>query len=142
MSYMNYTNPNSPRWGNAVHTVINIMVTFVDLPDGEVEFTAASWDTEEHGVELFQLALNGDFGEIAKYVEPPKSIELLIAEENAWRIKEVAFITDQLIGIEDGDPTALPGTDVEWRAYRTKVRAWKEGTLYFPDSTQRPIRPS
>jgi len=65
-----------------------------------------------------------------------------VAIEDQWRILEVAFIADQLIGIEDGDPSALPGTDAQWRAYRTKVRAWKEGALYFPDITHRPIRPS
>ncbi|MBV4518546.1 hypothetical protein KVG88_00595 [Pseudomonas sp. SWRI74] len=62
--------------------------------------------------------------------------------EDAWRLKETAFIADQLIGIEDGDPAALPGTEAEWRAYRTKVRNWKEGAQFFPDLTHRPIRPA
>ncbi|WP_282381890.1 MULTISPECIES: hypothetical protein [unclassified Pseudomonas] len=64
------------------------------------------------------------------------------AAEDSWRVREVAFITDQLIGIEDGDPSALPGTEAEWRAYRTEVRAWKDGHSEFPDDQHRPIRPS
>lgn len=63
-------------------------------------------------------------------------------DENQWRNSEVIFITDQLIGIEDGDPTALPGTDTQWREYRTRVRAWKEGSYGFPDKTYRPTRPT
>ncbi|WP_460410453.1 MULTISPECIES: hypothetical protein [unclassified Pseudomonas] len=65
-----------------------------------------------------------------------------VLAEDAWRVKEAAFIADQLIGIEDGDPAALPGTEAEWRAYRTKVRNWKEGEQFFPDTTYRPIRPA
>jgi len=64
-----------------------------------------------------------------------------VVVEDAWRVAEVAFIADQLLAIEDGDPTALPGTDTQWRAYRTKVRAWKEGALNFPDAAFRPQRP-
>jgi len=63
------------------------------------------------------------------------------AVENAWRMDEVVFITDQLIGMEDGDPSALPGTELQWRSYRTLVRAWKEGAENFPDSSGRPVRP-
>lgn len=64
-----------------------------------------------------------------------------VVEEDAWRVEEMAFIADQLIAIEDGAEDALPGTDAEWRAYRTKVRNWKEGTVGFPDSGTRPKRP-
>jgi hypothetical protein len=69
-----------------------------------------------------------------------RAAEVLV--EEAWRVKECAFIADQLIGMEDGDPAALPGTETEWRAYRTKVRSWKEGAQFFPDQIHRPIRPA
>lgn len=64
-----------------------------------------------------------------------------IASEEAWRGSEVSFITDQLIALEDGDPSALPGTVQQWRDYRTAVRGWKEGASGFPDSSGRPYRP-
>jgi hypothetical protein len=116
------------------------MVTFEWLRE-EVEFTAAPFDVEEHGRELFERAFSGEFGEIAEYVEPPQSIDQLIAIEDAWKLYEMAFIADQLIAMEDGDPSALPGTDRQWRDYRTQVRAWKEGVSGFPDSAGRPHRP-
>jgi hypothetical protein len=65
-----------------------------------------------------------------------------VLAEDAWRVKETAFIADQLIGMEDGDPAALPGEEADWRAYRTKVRNWKEGAQFFPDLIHRPIRPA
>lgn len=65
-----------------------------------------------------------------------------VVVEDAWRVKEVDIITDQLIALEDGDPDAMPGTEVQWRAYRTKVRAWKEGAANFPDPSKRPARPT
>jgi hypothetical protein len=39
------------------------------------------------------------------------------------------------------DTGALPGTRLQWLSYRTKVRAWKEGAEYFPDSSHRPAQP-
>lgn len=62
--------------------------------------------------------------------------------EDQWRIVEMELIADQLIAIEDDDPSALPGTIAQWRAYRTKVRAWKEGNVLFPNSSERPTRPT
>lgn len=65
-----------------------------------------------------------------------------VVAEDEWRLHEVAFIADQLLAIEDDDPTALPGTDRQWRDYRIQVRAWKEGQADFPDATKRPVRPA
>lgn len=65
-----------------------------------------------------------------------------VIEEDAWRVAELAVIADQLLAIEDEDPAALPGTETQWRAYRTKVRAWKEGGVGFPDAALRPVRPA
>lgn len=62
--------------------------------------------------------------------------------ENSWVKSELVFIADQLLAIEDDDPTALPGTDREWRDYRIQVRAWKEGQINFPDKSFRPTSPT
>lgn len=64
------------------------------------------------------------------------------ATEGEWRSAEMDLIADQLLRIEDDDPTMLPGTATQWRAYRIKVRAWIEGAQYFPDSAYRPTRPT
>lgn len=62
--------------------------------------------------------------------------------EAEWANGELVIIADQLLAIEDDDPTTLPGTDREWRDYRIKVRAWKEGNVDFPNSDKRPVRPT
>lgn len=67
---------------------------------------------------------------------------LLVQAETTWRADEMAFIGYQMTAIEDEDPAALPGTTEEWRAYRIKVRAWVDGATGYPDSTQRPVRPT
>jgi hypothetical protein len=66
----------------------------------------------------------------------------LSAVEDSWRISEMEFIADQLIAMEDADPQALPGTERQWRDYRTLVRGWKEGNLDFPNEVNRPVRPT
>lgn len=62
--------------------------------------------------------------------------------ENQWREEQMARIANQLLMIEDDDPAALPGTEREWRDYRIKVRAWKEGNVDFPNSDKRPAYPT
>ena len=66
----------------------------------------------------------------------------LVFTEDAWQLAEMTLISGQITSIEDEDPTALPGSVEEWRAYRVKVRAWKEGAQFFPDLMHRPIRPA
>ena len=65
-----------------------------------------------------------------------------VSAEISWREEELSIIADQLLRIEDGDPTALPGTDRQWRDYRIALRGWKEGAAGFPEIEQRPSRPS
>ena len=62
--------------------------------------------------------------------------------EYQWRDVELALVADQLLRVEDGDPTALPGTAIQWRDYRIKLRAWVDGAEHFPDSASRPVRPA
>lgn len=69
-------------------------------------------------------------------------LRLESAVEVLWVAEELELIADQLLALEDDDPTALPGTEREWRDYRIKVRAWKTGHSDFPDMTKRPVRPS
>lgn len=64
------------------------------------------------------------------------------ATERDWQEAEMRLIAEQLPALEDGDPTALPGTEREWRNYRIQVRAWKEGAEGFPEAEKRPVRPS
>lgn len=54
------------------------------------------------------------------------SLASAVFREKSWRDLEMTLIADQLLRIEDGDPTALPGTDRQWRNYRIQLRAWAE----------------
>lgn len=61
--------------------------------------------------------------------------------ETAWVRNELLVIADQLLALEDDDPNRMPGTDREWRDYRIKVRAWKDGAVGYPDKDKHPSRP-
>lgn len=75
-------------------------------------------------------------------IESDRILAEQVKAEDDWRVMEIAFIADQLIAMEDGDPEALPGTEAQWRAYRTATRNWKEGAEHFPDLAHRPVRPA
>lgn len=77
--------------------------------------------------------------EVAEHLKPfydPAAVEA------AWRDDEMNLVADQLLRIEDEDPSALPGTGRQWRDYRIHLRAWVEGSQYYPDSAYRPARPN
>lgn len=75
-------------------------------------------------------------------IDPMIAYNKAVAIETLWRDGELVFIADQLLRIEDADPTALPGTDRQWRNYRIAVRSWVEGAVGFPDSLNIPVRPA
>lgn len=70
-----------------------------------------------------------------------ESIGKKIRAEIVWRSSEMQLIDSQLQRIADSDPTAMPGTEQQWREYRVKVRAWSDGFEGYPDSEKRPTRP-
>jgi hypothetical protein len=51
--------------------MIDCEVNFNHLQEEFVPFTAAATDTMNHGVEIFQRCVAGEFGIIAEYVAPP-----------------------------------------------------------------------
>lgn len=65
---------NSPIWANAEHTLINLMVKFVEFTD-VLPFTASPTDDMSYGKELFTNAVNGDYETISDYIPPPQPIE-------------------------------------------------------------------
>lgn len=71
-----------------------------------------------------------------------QSMWAITRAEAEWVVAEMQLVADQLLRIEDGDPTALSGTEQQWRDYRIALRAWKEGAEGFPISEQRPVRPA
>lgn len=58
---------------------------------GLIPFTASPNDVEELGRDLYQRALNGEFGEIAPYV-PPSAVEQAIAHNNEMTLlRQLAY---------------------------------------------------
>lgn len=101
--------------------------TFYDVPEDWIE---VPWP--EAGDQVWNF-------ETQSWGESPSAA---LNREKQWREEEMEFIADQLLRIQDDDPTALAGTDRQWRDYRILVRAWVEGFVGFPDPTLRPVRPS
>lgn len=56
----------SPRWADQEHTAIVLLALFKETQDvyGEIPFAASPVDSEPHGVELYERALAGEFGEV------------------------------------------------------------------------------
>lgn len=91
------------------------------------------------------VLLLADFEEIPEgffEFDPATDLRPDPAGEAEWAAAEMAVVADQLLKIEDGDPTALPGTDRQWRDYRIALRSWKDGAEHFPDQQYRPQRPA
>jgi hypothetical protein len=49
---------------------INLLIKWQEFNE-EMPFLATSYDTEPHGVDLYNRAKAGEFGEVAPYVAPP-----------------------------------------------------------------------
>jgi hypothetical protein len=55
----------NPRWANAEHTIIDVVVKFEHFTD-EVPFTASSDDVEDHGRAVFADIVSGKYGPVAE----------------------------------------------------------------------------
>jgi hypothetical protein len=69
-----------------------------------------------------------------------------VRSEEAWREQEISAINNQLMALEEAQATGedtgtLPGTQLQWLKYRTKVREWKDDVENFPEPDHRPARP-
>ena len=62
---------NTPVYGNAEGTNIQLIVKWAEFNE-EMPFGATSYDSMQHGVDLYNRAKAGEFGSIADYVPPPE----------------------------------------------------------------------
>jgi len=58
-----------PIWNDAEGTSILLTVKWEEFKE-EMPFSACSYDSEPWGVDLFNRAKTGEFGEVAPFVEP------------------------------------------------------------------------
>lgn len=63
---------NTPVYGNAEGTNIQLIVKWEEFNE-EMPFAATTYDPMPHGVDLYNRAKLGEFGEIAPYVPPQVS---------------------------------------------------------------------
>ena len=64
----------NPHWDNAEHTMLTADVLFKELEElGYTPFTTTLDADTKHGQQIWDAALNGDYGEIAEY-EPPEGV--------------------------------------------------------------------
>ena len=61
----------NPVYTSSNKDSIQLLVKFAEFPQ-EIQFNAMPTDSEAHGVELYNRAKAGEFGEIAEYVLPPQ----------------------------------------------------------------------
>ena len=59
----------NPIWFNEEQTAINMVVRFEEINE-DLPFLATNFDCEPHGVDLYNRAKAGEFGEVGAYVAP------------------------------------------------------------------------
>lgn len=57
----------NPKYSNAENTTVDVEVKFSHMPEEFVWFTASPNDTTSYGPEIYQRAINGDFGLVQAY---------------------------------------------------------------------------
>ena len=63
---------SDPVWVNDEQTMIELKVTFAEMPGlPNVPFVASPHDIEPHGPDIFKRAVAGEFGEIGPYSPQP-----------------------------------------------------------------------
>lgn len=78
----------NPVWLDAKNIYLGIDVNFHELGDIDEYYphTTAAFADTKHGLELYHRAVNGEFGEIAPYVEPVIDVAEV---EMAWQVVEL-----------------------------------------------------
>lgn len=64
----------NPMWNSADEQQIYIEVKFAEFSE-ELPFNASAFDSEPHGVELYNRAKAGEFGKIAPFVPPEEATQ-------------------------------------------------------------------
>lgn len=146
-----------PRWADQAHTAIVLFVVFAGTKAiyGEMPFAASPNDPEPHGVELYERALSGEFGEVQ---EP--TLEMVQAQVmcergglSAAATARINSLVADLDTLQDAvsmklateeQIAALPAVQAEldaWRLYRVKL-AQLDTAAGYPMSFEWPVPPA
>nr|WP_134873716.1 hypothetical protein [Escherichia coli] len=64
-----FSDVKNPSFPNPNNNAVDLICDIVGVGSG-VAFTASRDDEEAHGRQLYENAMNGDYGEISPYIEP------------------------------------------------------------------------
>lgn len=65
---MHIANIRNPRYSAADNSLVDVTC---ELNGETIDFTASPNDTTDHGLDIYERAVAGEFGSIAAYVAPP-----------------------------------------------------------------------
>lgn len=103
--YYEVLSASSPRWANAEHSMIDLLVQFKGITY-QIEFSASQNDTEAHGKELFERAQSGEFGTISEYVEPAP-LSMSESEALAKRERLLSDVASRINPLEDAEKLGI-----------------------------------
>ena len=127
---------HSPVWANIEHTCIDLKVSFAELPDIDLPFTANPHDSEIHGRDIFNRAIAGEFGPIMEYTPPPPPTQEQQAENVRIERNKLLMKTDWTQGAD------IPqNIKDKWAPYRQALRdiSLQDG---FPFNVVWPVPPN
>lgn len=119
----------NPQWANRDKTLVNLEVDFDELDEEYVQFTADPNDTMAYGVDLYNRAIAGEFGEIADWTPPDnftaeQSMEALRAQRT-FLLAETDYIE-----MPTKWATLTAEQQTAWATYRNALRDLPET---YPD---------
>lgn len=130
---MNIVEVRNLKWADAAQTCIDLEVKFEEI--GEfIPFTADPNDPEEHGVELYNDVVKGDYGTIVAFSSPAATVGQIKAEAHK-RIE--AAMPAWMVALEVSGVAAITQTIKDYAAAILTESATLEGTLpvnYTDDS--------
>lgn len=123
MNNIKYTDAKNPRWANAQNSSIDCEVKFTHLGD-YVLFNANPQDSEAHGQEIYQRCVNGEFGAIDAYIEPPipEPQPKPVPDVVTMRQARLALLQQNLLAsVEAAVAQAGTAAQIEWQ-YATELK--------------------
>jgi hypothetical protein len=114
----------NPRWANDAQTAVLLECTFEHLGNEVVPFAAVNGDCEQHGQDLFDRAMAGEFGPIAAYTAPARNIH---AEIRALELAELLprAARDSLLAIAEKEAASVGVTPAQLEALNPGYRKVK-----------------
>lgn len=113
---MTYTVVKNLKWANSNNTLLSCTVKF-DFLDEEVPYSTTADSDTDYGREIFEKAVNGDFGPISAYNRNINS------EWNVVRFKRDNFLKDSdYTQLPDVQSTMSTSKKTEWLNYRQQLR--------------------